>query len=155
MLLAGDDAALVYVSFPTGKYIMQPHAEWVCSDRPFAEAMVQLTAYFAGDLTEFDLPLRPFGTAFQLSVWQALAAIPYGEIRSYADIAIAIGQPTATRAVGAANGANPHAIVVPCHRVVGANGSLTGFGGGLETKKFLLNLEAQTAPASIGGLWAN
>lgn len=155
MLLAGDDAALVYVSFPTGKHIMRPHAEWVRTDRPFAEAVLQLTAYFAGDLTEFDLPLRPLGTEFQLSVWQALAAIPYGEIRSYADIAIAIGKPTATRAVGAANGANPLPIIVPCHRVVGANGSLTGFGGGLETKKFLLNLEAQIAPASIGGLWTH
>jgi methylated-DNA-[protein]-cysteine S-methyltransferase len=113
-----------------------------------------LADYFQGRRRSFDLRLRPEGTEFQRSVWQALAAIPYGETRSYADIARAIGRPSATRAVGAANGANPLPIVLPCHRVVGANGSLTGFGGGLETKKFLLNLEAETAPATLGGLWA-
>ena len=153
LLLAGDDAALVYISFPTGKRPMQPSPNWVQAETPFAETKAQLTAYFAGALQAFDLPLRPEGTAFQLSVWAALAAIPYGAIRSYADIARTIGKPTATRPVGAANGANPLPIVIPCHRVVGANGALTGFGGGVETKRYLLNHEAQTAPASIGGLW--
>ncbi len=154
VLLAGDDAALVYVSFPTGKRAMQPDPAWVHSDEPFAEVKAQLCAYFDGSLRDFDLPLRAQGTAFQRDVWQALSTIPYGEIRTYADIAQAIGRPKATRAVGAANGANPLPIIVPCHRVIGANGSLTGFGGGLETKKFLLNLEARADPATIGGLWA-
>jgi len=102
----------------------------------------QLRAYFAGELQAFDLPLDFRGTDFQRQVWQALLAIPFGETRSYRDIAVALGRPTATRAVGAANGANPIPIVAPCHRVVGANGSLTGFGGGLENKAFLLDLES-------------
>lgn len=103
-----------------------------------AEAQAQLTAYFAGRLDRFDLPLRPQGTEFQRLTWEALRAIPFGETRSYADVALAIGRRTATRAVGAANGQNPIAIVVPCHRVVGKDGSLTGFGGGLPAKRFLL-----------------
>jgi len=101
----------------------------------------QLRAYFAGELQAFDLPLDFRGTDFQRRVWQALLAIPFGETRSYHDIAVELGQPTATRAVGAANGRNPIPIVAPCHRVIGANGSLTGFGGGLENKAFLLDLE--------------
>ncbi len=154
VLLAGDAAALVYISFPTGSRAMQPRPEWTQDAGPLVEAKRQLAEYFQGRRRSFDLRLRPEGTEFQRSVWQALATIPYGETRSYADIARAIGRPSATRAVGAANGANPLPIVLPCHRVVGANGSLTGFGGGLETKKFLLNLEAETAPATLGGLWA-
>ena len=154
LLLAGDETALVYLGFPTGKRAMQAKAEWQASERPFGEVRAQLAAYFEGDLREFDLALRPPGTEFQQSVWQALRQIPYGETRSYADIAKAIGRPTATRAVGAANGANPIPIIVPCHRVVGANGSLTGFGGGVQTKRFLLDLEWRREPASIGGLWA-
>jgi methylated-DNA-[protein]-cysteine S-methyltransferase len=101
----------------------------------------QLRAYFVGERQDFDLPLDFRGTAFQRRVWQALLAIPFGETRSYRDIAVALGRPTATRAVGAANGRNPIPIVAPCHRVIGANGSLTGFGGGLENKAFLLDLE--------------
>lgn len=101
----------------------------------------QLDEYFSARRTAFDLPLAPAGTPFQRRVWDALLKIPFGETRSYSDIARAIGQPTATRAVGAANGANPIAIVVPCHRVVGADGSLIGFGGGLDRKRFLLRLE--------------
>ena len=101
----------------------------------------QLCAYFAGELQAFDLPLDFRGTDFQRRVWQALLTIPFGETRSYRDIAVALGRPTATRAVGAANGRNPIPIVAPCHRVIGANGSLTGFGGGLENKAFLLDLE--------------
>ncbi|HEU4961297.1 MAG TPA: methylated-DNA--[protein]-cysteine S-methyltransferase [Sphingomonas sp.] len=101
----------------------------------------QLGAYFAGDLQDFDLPLAFRGTDFQRQVWHALLTIPFGETRSYRDIAVQLGRPTATRAVGAANGANPIPIVAPCHRVIGANGSLTGFGGGLENKAFLLDLE--------------
>lgn len=103
-----------------------------------AAAAAQLGEYFAGARTAFDLPLAPRGTAFQRAVWGELAAIPYGETRSYADIARALGQPSATRAVGAANGRNPLSIVVPCHRVVGSDGGLTGFAGGVEGKRWLL-----------------
>lgn len=101
----------------------------------------QLRAYFAGERRDFDLPLDFRGTDFQRRVWQALLTIPFGETRSYRDIASQLGRPSATRAVGAANGRNPIPIVAPCHRVIGANGSLTGFGGGLENKAFLLDLE--------------
>ncbi|MCD2316671.1 methylated-DNA--[protein]-cysteine S-methyltransferase [Sphingomonas sp. IC-11] len=106
-----------------------------------AATVRQLDEYFAGRRTTFDLPLDPVGTQFQRDVWRALLTIPYGETRSYADIARAIGRPTATRAVGAANGRNPIPIVTPCHRVIGSNGTLTGFGGGLPNKQLLLALE--------------
>jgi methylated-DNA-[protein]-cysteine S-methyltransferase len=105
-------------------------------------ATEQLERYFAGDLTGFDLPLAPTGTPFQLACWHALAQIPYGETTTYGAQAARIGKPEAIRAVGAANGQNPIAIVLPCHRVIGADGSLTGFGGGLEVKRRLLDLEA-------------
>jgi methylated-DNA-[protein]-cysteine S-methyltransferase len=110
-------------------------------DPVLATTARQLDAYFDGHLTKFDLPLAPMGTPFQHCVWSALRAIPFGETRSYGQLAKAIGKPSAMRAVGAANGRNPIAIVVPCHRVIGADGSLTGFGGGIERKKFLLSLE--------------
>lgn len=103
-----------------------------------AEAVRQLTAYFAGERRVFDLPLDPVGTDFQKSVWIGLNAIPYGETRSYAALAAAIGRPGASRAVGAANGRNPLSIVTPCHRVIGADGTLTGFAGGLAVKRWLL-----------------
>jgi methylated-DNA-[protein]-cysteine S-methyltransferase len=106
-----------------------------------ALARAQLDAYFAGELRAFDLPLAPAGTEFQQLVWRALRAIPYGATRSYADIARAIDRPTASRAVGAANGKNPLAIVVPCHRVIGAAGALVGYAGGLPTKRWLLEHE--------------
>lgn len=154
LLLAGDEAALWYVGFPAGKRAMQPRPGWMRSDGLFPKTKAQLAAYFAGTRRTFDLPLHPEGTAFQKSVWRALSDIPYGETRSYADITRAIGRPSATRAVGAANGANPLPIVVPCHRVIGANGTLTGFGGGLETKRFLLALEWRVEPAPPGGLWS-
>ncbi|MGD0497860.1 MAG: methylated-DNA--[protein]-cysteine S-methyltransferase [Bryobacteraceae bacterium] len=109
------------------------------------EAARQLRAYFDGHLRQFDLPLDPAGTDFQKRVWNALLGIPYGETRSYAEIAEAIGSPQAVRAVGAANGANPIPIVVPCHRVIGSGGKLTGYGGGLALKKRLLELEAQSS----------
>lgn len=109
------------------------------------EAGRQIDAYFAGDLTRFDVPLDFKGTDFQRSVWAALLAIPFGETRSYAEIARAIGRPSAVRAVGAANGRNPISIIAPCHRVIGSNGALTGFAGGLKAKELLLGLEG--APA--------
>lgn len=104
----------------------------------------QLHAYFTGDLMLFDLPLAPRGTPFQHAVWKALAGIPYGETRTYRDIATAIGRPNAVRAVGAANGRNPLSLVVPCHRVIGSNGTLTGYAGGLERKRWLLQHERRT-----------
>lgn len=113
-----------------------------------AEAVRQLDEYFAGTRREFELDLAPQGTPFQLAVWNALLAIPYGATASYGDIARAVGRPNAVRAVGQANGRNPLAIVVPCHRVIGSDHSLTGYGGGLERKRFLLSLEgAQLTPA--------
>lgn len=111
----------------------------------FAEAEAQLHAYFAGELECFQLPLAPHGTAFQRSVWDALGEIPYGTTTSYSELAARIGRPSACRAVGAANGRNPLPVIVPCHRVVGAAGGLTGYGGGLERKRLLLALEAAKA----------
>jgi methylated-DNA-[protein]-cysteine S-methyltransferase len=110
-------------------------------DEPFATAAAQLAAYFDGRLTEFDLPLGPEGTDFQRRVWAGLRAIPYGQTISYGELARRVGSPAASRAVGLANGRNPIAIVVPCHRVIGADGSMTGYGGGLDRKRFLLALE--------------
>ncbi|HEU5417592.1 MAG TPA: methylated-DNA--[protein]-cysteine S-methyltransferase [Streptosporangiaceae bacterium] len=112
---------------------------------PFAAAAAQLEAYFAGQLTRFDLPLSPGGTEFQRQVWAALRQIPYGGTVTYGQLAAQLGRPAASRAVGLANGRNPISIVVPCHRVIGSDGSLTGYGGGLDRKRFLLDLEQRTA----------
>jgi methylated-DNA-[protein]-cysteine S-methyltransferase len=112
------------------------------ADPLLAEAEAQLLAYLAGELQRFDLPLSPGGTEFQRRVWDAVAAVPYGTTTTYSALAAAIGRPSAWRAVGAANGRNPLPIVIPCHRVVGAAGSLTGYGGGLDRKRALLDLEA-------------
>ena len=136
LLLARDDHGLAAIQFDP-----QPHDDWTPDDSAFADARAQLDEYFAGKRRAFDLKLAPRGTSFQLEVWAALRAIPYGETRSYREIARTIGRPEAIRAVGAANGANPLPIIVPCHRVIGANGSLTGFGGGLPVKRYLLDLE--------------
>ncbi|MCW8377531.1 methylated-DNA--[protein]-cysteine S-methyltransferase [Streptomyces justiciae] len=114
-------------------------------DRPFGEAIDQLEAYFAAELKEFTLELHLHGTPFQRSVWEQLLRIPYGETRSYGELAAALGNPGASRAVGLANGKNPISIIVPCHRVVGSNGSLTGYGGGLERKQRLLDFERGAA----------
>ncbi|MEV7168221.1 methylated-DNA--[protein]-cysteine S-methyltransferase [Streptomyces sp. NPDC093224] len=118
-------------------------------EEPFPEVVRQLTAYFAGELTDFDLPLRLEGTAFQRSVWEQLVRIPYGETWSYGELAARLGKPNASRAVGLANGKNPVGIIVPCHRVIGASGSMTGYGGGVERKVRLLAFEAgeRTLPA--------
>jgi methylated-DNA-[protein]-cysteine S-methyltransferase len=116
---------------------------------PFATVIAQLSEFFAGDRTRFDLALSPSGTEFQRRVWSALCGIPFAETRSYAQIAVSIGSASATRAVGAANGRNPLSIVVPCHRVVGADGSLTGFGGGLEVKRWLLDHERTVAGTAL------
>jgi methylated-DNA-[protein]-cysteine S-methyltransferase len=119
--------------------------EWASDERPFAELHRQLDAYFAGELQDFDLELAPSGSPFQLEVWGTLREIPYGQTASYGEIAAAVGQPGAARAVGGANNRNPIAIVIPCHRVIGASGSLTGYGGGLPRKQLLLALEAGVA----------
>lgn len=141
LLLAGDEQGLKWLGFPEGKGHLEPSSEWVRNDGFFKETTLQLESYFAGELRTFELPLAPEGTEFQLNVLAALKSIPYGETRSYVDIARQIGRPKASRAVGAANGRNPLPIVIPCHRVIGSNGSLTGFGGGLKAKTFLLELE--------------
>jgi methylated-DNA-[protein]-cysteine S-methyltransferase len=133
---AGDD--LVGLHFD-GE---QPTSGWVRDDRRLRRAVTQLDEYFAGRRTRFDLPLGPQGTPFQQAVWRALTRIPYGATASYGDIARAIGKPAASRAIGGANHRNPIAIVIPCHRVIGADGSMTGYGGGLDRKQRLLALEA-------------
>jgi methylated-DNA-[protein]-cysteine S-methyltransferase len=116
---------------------------------PFKAAADQLDAYFAGQLTTFDLPLAPYGSEFQQRVWAALQEIPYGETESYGQLAERIGSSGAARAVGLANGRNPIGIVIPCHRVVGSNGSLTGYGGGLDRKRQLLDLELAVSGAAL------
>jgi methylated-DNA-[protein]-cysteine S-methyltransferase len=118
-------------------------------DPVLQRARRQLQQYFAGSRRQFELPLAARGTAFQRQVWRALQHIPYGELRSYRDIALALGRPTASRAVGAANGRNPLPIVVPCHRVIGSNGQLTGYAGGLDLKHFLLDLEGAQLQARL------
>ncbi|MFA1546401.1 methylated-DNA--[protein]-cysteine S-methyltransferase [Actinomadura chokoriensis] len=112
---------------------------------PFATVAAQLSAYFAGELTEFDVPLALHGTPFQQRVWAALQEVPYGETITYGELAVEIGSPSASRAVGLANGRNPVGVVVPCHRVVGSTGSLTGYGGGLDRKRYLLDFERKTS----------
>lgn len=147
LLLAGSDESLKVLSFPQGRGARRPKSEWHEDPSAFRETARQLHAYFAGERTGFDLPLAPEGNPFQRKVWEALLQIPYGATATYGEIATAIGEPlSASRAVGAANGANPLPIVIPCHRVIGAGGALTGFGGGIETKKFLLDLEFRVRP---------
>jgi len=141
LLLAGEAGVLKRIRFQSGSRAGGPEPGWRCDPEPFREAARQLEAYFAGARRSFDLPLAPEATPFQSRVLEALRGIPYGETRSYKDIAIALGDPGAVRAVGSANGRNPLPLVIPCHRVIGSDGSLTGFGGGLETKRFLLDLE--------------
>lgn len=141
LLLAGDVKGLRMLDFQDGPHAVQPQPGWREDREPFREAIVQLRGYFAGKRREFDVPLSPEGTPFQLKVWRALLGIPYGETLSYGELARRIRKPGAARAVGAANGDNPIAIIVPCHRVIGANGSLTGYGGGLGIKQQLLELE--------------
>lgn len=126
-----------------------PEPDWIYNEQPFATVREQLTEYFAGQRKQFDLSLSLSGTEFQVSVLRALQQIPYGETTSYGKIALQIGRPKAVRAVGAANGRNPIPIIVPCHRVIGKSGDLTGFGGGLSTKEALLRLEAEHSGALL------
>tara|TARA_B100000795_G_scaffold245571_1_gene210757 strand:+ start:2115 stop:2594 length:480 start_codon:yes stop_codon:yes gene_type:complete len=141
LMLAGEGEVLHYLSFPSGKMCFKPKPDWDYHAAAFKQTRHQIDDYFAGQLKRFDLALAPSGTEFQMQVLGVLQKIPFGQMRSYKDIAEAIGRPNSMRAVGAANGRNPIPLIIPCHRVVGADGSLTGFGGGLDTKAFLLRLE--------------
>jgi methylated-DNA-[protein]-cysteine S-methyltransferase len=142
--LTSDGRSLtgLYLEAHGGEPLKGADPGWERDEAPFRDAITQLRAYFAGTLRAFDLPLAPAGTDFQKNVWSALAAIPFGETRSYGAIAREIGRPGAARAVGLANGSNPISIIVPCHRVIGADGTLTGYGGGLDRKRWLLAHEA-------------
>lgn len=150
LTLAGKDGKLSHL-------LMLDHSHapsrtgWTRDDTAFPDVVEQLAAYFAGDLTEFDLTYEMAGTDFQRRVWAALLTIPYGQTRSYGQLASQIGSPTASRAVGLANGRNPISIIVPCHRVIGSNGSLTGYGGGIDRKRALLDLERRRSQATLFG----
>lgn len=141
LLVAADEAGVRYVLFGEGRSEVQPRAGWREDPARSSEAVRQLRAYFAGELRRFELPLAPEGTPFQQRVWRELLNIPYGETISYGELARRIGNPNASRAVGLANGSNPISIIIPCHRVIGSNGNLTGYGGGLKSKQWLLALE--------------
>ena len=142
LLVTRDDGGITGLYLPTGRHSTRDiPSDWERDDDGFDDIRSQLAEYFAGERREFDLVLNAHGTEFQKRVWAALCDIPYGETASYGQTATAIGAPTASRAVGLANGQNPISIIVPCHRVVGANGSLTGYGGGLEAKQWLLEHE--------------
>ena len=145
LLLAGDEDALRLVGFPEGSMRREPESDWIYSEKPFADAKQQLTDYFDGKRQSFELNVHPEGTEFQLRVLDELQRIPYGSTVTYADIAERIGKPKAVRAVGAANGRNPIPIIIPCHRVIGSDGKMTGFGGGIPTKKALLRLELENS----------
>ena len=132
------DGALVGLYMTQQRHAPAPQANWIPTDEPFVELRRQLTEYFGGQRKRFDLRLAPQGSPFQNKVWQLLLQIPYGETRSYGQLAEQLGQPGAARAVGLANGRNPIGILIPCHRVVGSQGALTGYGGGLERKRWLL-----------------
>lgn len=148
LTLAGDGTVLTNLRMVDQTY--EPsRADWAPDNDAFGDAVDQLNAYFAGELVEFDVKLDLRGSGFQQRVWNALLTIPYGETRSYGEIAEQIGAPGAARAVGLANGHNPIAIIVPCHRVIGASGKLTGYGGGLDRKQTLLELERRRAPADL------
>jgi len=141
LLLASGEQGLQVISFPDGRHARRPEPGWREERKPLEPVINELRAYFAGELHDFHLVLDPQGTPFQLSVWKRLTEIPYGETISYGELARRIGNPAASRAVGLANGSNPIPIVIPCHRVIGSNGKLTGYGGGLPIKEKLLALE--------------
>jgi methylated-DNA-[protein]-cysteine S-methyltransferase len=149
--LTADDVGLTALSMSERDASIAQESGWIRDDAPFVETRRQLDEYFGGVRREFDLPLQLLGTSFQREVWAALQDIPYGQVRSYRDIAEQIGRPTAARAVGAANGSNPVSVIVPCHRVVGVSGRLTGYAWGLDRKRALLRLESEhrSAPAAV------
>ncbi len=142
LLAVGDGRALHGLYMQEGRTAIAVREGWTAADEPFADVRGQLAEYFAGQRRVFDLPLTMTGSPFQRRAWHALQGIPYGETISYGEQARRLGVPSAPRAVGVANGHNPISVIVPCHRVIGADGSLTGYGGGMERKRFLLDLEA-------------
>jgi methylated-DNA-[protein]-cysteine S-methyltransferase len=152
LLLVADDQALRVIEFENPRHPIRPSPHWQAGDSEvMRRAERQLAEYFRGERQRFELPLAPVGTPFQRQVWNTLAGIAYGQTISYAQLAQRVGKPTAMRAVGAANGRNPLPIVLPCHRVIGADGSLTGFGGGLPTKQYLLQLEGALPARDLFG----
>jgi methylated-DNA-[protein]-cysteine S-methyltransferase len=146
LLLVGDGRALRGLYMQEGRTAIAVRPGWRAAAEPFADLRAQLAEYFAGRRRAFDVPLTMTGSAFQRRVWRALQDIPYGETISYGELARGIGVPSAARAVGVANGRNPISLIVPCHRVIGADGGLTGYGGGMERKRWLLELEAGVLP---------
>jgi methylated-DNA-[protein]-cysteine S-methyltransferase len=146
LTLTASDGSLTGVSMDGQKHVPEAPLGSRQDGAWFADVIAQLDAYFAGDLTRFDVPLRLAGTDFQCRVWSHLSDIPYGDTISYGELARRVGNPKASRAVGLANGRNPVSIIVPCHRVIGADGSLTGYGGGIERKTWLLDHEASARP---------
>lgn len=147
LTLAGDGPTLTHLRM-AGQSHEPDRSAWGVDDHAFPGVVEQLNAYFTGALRDFDVELRLLGTEFQRRVWAALRTIPYGQTRSYGEVAAQIGSPGASRAVGLANGRNPISIIVPCHRVIGSTGGLTGYGGGLDRKRDLLALEKNRAPAN-------
>jgi methylated-DNA-[protein]-cysteine S-methyltransferase len=151
-LLVGGREKLEFIGFPRGKSVMSPASDWVRNSRRFSDTLSQLDRYFNGSLTWFTLDYSLTGTPFQQQVWQELAKVPYGTTISYGELARRIGTANAARAVGMANAKNPLPIVIPCHRVIGKDRTLTGFGGGLDVKQKLLALEGLDLPASAGSI---
>jgi methylated-DNA-[protein]-cysteine S-methyltransferase len=141
LFLAGDRDGLKHIDFPKEKRPANPGPDWMEMPAFFTSAVSELREYFAGKRQQFTIEIKPEGTDFQQSVWQTLREVPYGKTVSYGELAKRVGNPKASRAVGAANGANPIPIIIPCHRVIGTSGDLIGFGGGLDVKQFLLELE--------------
>jgi methylated-DNA-[protein]-cysteine S-methyltransferase len=152
LTLVGEGDDLVALYFDHDPFAAKARAAGARDDRRLRRAVTELEEYFAGARTQFDLPLAPQGTAFQKAVWRALVGIPFGATASYGEIARSIGQPAASRAIGGANHRNPIAIIIPCHRVIGADGSMTGYGGGLPNKRLLLDLEARVTSSGQLGL---
>jgi methylated-DNA-[protein]-cysteine S-methyltransferase len=155
LLLIGDGQSLSGLYMVEGRKPMSVRPGWTPASEPFGAVRAQLDEYFAGARTTFEVPLAMAGTPFQLRVWSALQEIPYGETVSYGEIARRVGEPSAARAVGLANGSNPVSVIVPCHRVIGSSGKLTGYGGGLERKRALLDLERGLLPLSASGAAAS
>jgi methylated-DNA-[protein]-cysteine S-methyltransferase len=150
--MVGGGKNLEFISFPRGKSVISPGSDWIHDENRFSDALSQLDRYFNGSLTRFSLDYFLTGTLFQQRVWRELAKVPYGTTISYGELARRTGNAGAARAVGMANAKNPLPIVIPCHRVIGKNGTLTGFGGGLDVKQKLLALEGLDLPASAGSI---
>lgn len=153
LLIAKDTVGITHINFQDGESPIHPQDFWLNDETLFCDAITQLEAYFYGELCNFNLPLNPKGTEFQQQVWKRLCAIPCGETLSYQDLANQLGQPTANRAVASANGQNPIAIVIPCHRIIGSDGHLRGYAGGLDIKAALLALERTKADVHGGQMY--